>query len=58
MSYDSETAMALAERLGEVIVEFAEANELLVSDVLLALEYNYAAVERSHSDIELPQKMH
>jgi hypothetical protein len=55
---ESEVAMALAERLGETIVEFAEANQMQVSDVLSALEFNYACVERSHIHTELPHKMH
>jgi hypothetical protein len=55
---DSEIAQALAERLGETIVEFAEANAMQVSDVLAALEFNYACVERSHVHTELPHKMH
>ena len=55
---ESEVAQALAERLGETIVEFAEANDMQVSDVLAALEFNYACVERSHIHTELPHKMH
>ena len=55
---DTEASQALAELLGETIVEFADANTMTVSDVLAALEYNYAAVERSHLHTELPHKMH
>lgn len=55
---DTESSQALAERLAETIVEFADANTMTVSDVLAALEYNYAAVERSHLHTELPHKMH
>jgi hypothetical protein len=58
VSGDTDVATALADRLGETIVEFAEANTMTVSDVLSALEYNYAAVERSHIHTELPHKMH
>lgn len=58
MSGDTDVATALTELLAETIVEFAEANTMTVSDVLSALEYNYAAVERSHIHTELPHKMH
>ncbi|MCP1937377.1 hypothetical protein J2R95_003172 [Bradyrhizobium japonicum] len=55
---ESEVAQALAERLAETIVEFAEANEMQAADVLAALEFNYACVERTHIHDELPHKMH
>jgi hypothetical protein len=55
---DSEVAQALADRLSETIIEFAEANQMQVSDVLAALEFNYACVERTHIHTELPHKMH
>lgn len=55
---DSDVAQALADRLSETIVEFAEANTMTVSDVLSALEFNYACVERTHIHTELPHKMH
>jgi hypothetical protein len=55
---ESEVAQALADRLSETIVEFAEANQMQVSDVLSALEFNYACVERTHIHTELPHKMH
>ena len=37
---------ALAERLAEVIDEFSECNQITVDDVLEALEYAHASVER------------
>jgi len=38
---------ALAERLGEVIEEYSEANDITPGEVLYALEYVYACVERT-----------
>jgi hypothetical protein len=37
---------ALAERIAEVIDEFAECNKITEDDVMLALEYTHACVER------------
>lgn len=39
---------ALSERLAEVINEFAECNTVTVADVMEALEYVHATVERDH----------
>lgn len=55
---DSEIAQALAERLGEVIEEFSEANDIKVSEVLDSLEYTYACVERVNIHDEPRHKMH
>jgi hypothetical protein len=55
---ESDVAQALADRLSETIVEFAEANPMQTVDVLAALEFNYACVERTHLHTELPHKMH
>jgi hypothetical protein len=54
----NEEAQALAERLGEVIEEFSEANTITSYDALMALEYTYACVERYSDDATLPHKMH
>ena len=37
----------MAERLGEVIEEYSEANDITPGEVLYALEYVYACVERT-----------
>jgi hypothetical protein len=55
---DSQAALALAERLGEVIEEFSEANDIKVSEVLDGLEYTYACVERVNVHDEPRHKMH
>ena len=40
----------MAERLGEVIEEYSEANDITPGEVLYALEYVYACVERYNDD--------
>lgn len=53
----STDAQVLAERLGEMIEEYSGANTVSVSDVLDALEYAYACVERFNDN--MPRvKMH
>lgn len=51
-------AQGLAERLGEVIEEYCEANQLSAGAILWSLEYVYACVERQCEDSPGWQKMH
>lgn len=55
---ESVEAQALAERLGEVIEEFSECNTITASEVLQALEFTYACVERHNEDAVGWLKMH
>ena len=50
-------ASPLAERLAEVLDEFSECNDVTDTEVLEALEYIYACVER-FCDVTPPHKMH
>lgn len=54
---ENEAPNALAERIGEVIEEFSECNETDAIQVLEALEWVYACVER-YNDATPAFKMH
>ncbi|MGY3589345.1 hypothetical protein [Bradyrhizobium sp. USDA 4350] len=55
---ESNEATALSERLAEVIEEFSEANTISATEVLQALEFTYACVER-HNEQAMPwMRMH
>ena len=47
----------LSERLGEVIEEYSEANDVTVGEVLDALEFTYACVERLNVNDEPKHKL-